>query len=273
LPALEDHHSSAPIDQRRAEEGPVGTKRHFVRLVARLKQERPELRELERLIKEGRVFVDDQLVTNPRTLVPKAGSIRVRGDAPLRGEAKMRAAVEAFALKVGGTNALDVGAAAGGFTKALLDGGARRVYAVDVGHGQLRGFLRQDQRVVALERTNISELTVALVPDTLDLLTLDLSYLPLAAAVHQLSRLDISPSAEMVTLVKPMFELRLSQLPAPSLWPEAIERVSIAMAAAEWVVESVARSPVVGRHGAVEFLLHATRSDRGLVEPTKVHRV
>jgi 23S rRNA (cytidine1920-2'-O)/16S rRNA (cytidine1409-2'-O)-methyltransferase len=237
----------------------MGTRRQFVRLLSRLEQERPDLVEPERLIADGCLYVDGRLVTNSRALVPKGSSIQVRRAAPLRGERKMRAAIELFALEVGGRTALDVGAAAGGFTKALLDAGARRVYAIDVGHGQLRGFLRQDARVVVLERTNISDLTISLVPDTVDLVTLDLSYLSLAQAVPQLDRLAVSALADLVALVKPMFELRLHELPEPSRWMEAVEQASNAIAATGWTVQAVERAPAVGKKGAVEFLLHATR--------------
>jgi 23S rRNA (cytidine1920-2'-O)/16S rRNA (cytidine1409-2'-O)-methyltransferase len=248
------------MDQCARRRDMMGTKRHFVSLLSRLEQQQPDLAEPERLIQEGRVLVDGRPVTNPRALVPKASAIGIRANEPLRGELKMRAAIDEFALDVRGVTALDVGAAAGGFTKVLLDGGAHRVYAVDVGHGQLRGSLRQDTRVVALERTNIADLTVALVPDVVDLFTLDLSYLSLAAAVRQLDGLDVSPSADMVALVKPMFELGLRQLPEPPLWLNAIKRASIAITAAGWAVRCVVPSPVVGKQGAVEFLLHATRS-------------
>ena len=171
----------------------------------------------------------------------------------------MQAALRAFALDVRGAIALDAGAAAGGFTKAVLDAGARRVYAVDVGHGQLRGFLRQDPRVVVLERTNIAQLSTTLVPERIDLISLDLSYVSLRAAAPQLNGLDISDSAVLVALVKPMFELELGALPEPEQWPGAVQRASAGVGGAGWVVRSVVRSPVPGSGGAVEFLLHAAR--------------
>src|SRR5207248_8695281 len=112
-------------------------------------------------------------------------AVLVSGPPLLRGETKLRAALAAFDVSVAGRVALDVGAAAGGFTRALLAAGARRVYAVDAGYGQLLGSLRQDPRVVNLEATNLGELSVDLIPDQVELVTLDLSYLALAAAVPQ----------------------------------------------------------------------------------------
>jgi 23S rRNA (cytidine1920-2'-O)/16S rRNA (cytidine1409-2'-O)-methyltransferase len=107
----------------------------------------------------------------------------LRTPQPLAGEAKLRAALAAFAPAVQGRIALDVGAAAGGFTRVLLEAGARRVYAVDAGFGQLLGSLRQDPRVVNLERTNLGVLDAALVPDPIELVTIDVSYISLASAV------------------------------------------------------------------------------------------
>ena len=113
---------------------------------------------------------------------------------PLRGSAKLAAALDAFGIDVAGRLCLDVGASTGGFTSVLLERGAARVYAVDAGHGQLLGSLRQDARCVNLEATNVGDLTVALVPDVIDLVTVDVSYLALREAVRQLSALQLAPA-------------------------------------------------------------------------------
>src|SRR5207248_5685095 len=115
-------------------------------------------------IAEGRVLVDGRIVTNPRSQVRRDALVSIRRPTALRGEAKLRAALAAFEVPVAGRVALDAGAAAGGFVRVLLELGAARVYAVDVGHGQLLGSLRQEPRVVTLERTNISDLDPSLVP-------------------------------------------------------------------------------------------------------------
>jgi 23S rRNA (cytidine1920-2'-O)/16S rRNA (cytidine1409-2'-O)-methyltransferase len=101
---------------------------------------------------------------------------------PLRGEAKLRAALAAFGVRPAGRVALDLGAAAGGFTRVLLDAGAARVYAVDAGFGQLLGSLRQEPRVVVLERVNLGNLDCRRIPDAIELITIDLSYLSLSEA-------------------------------------------------------------------------------------------
>lgn len=156
--------------------------------------------------------------------------------------------------------ALDVGAAAGGFTRALLDAGARRVYAVDAGYGQLLGSLRQDNRVVNLERTNLGDLDRGLVPEPVEVITVDLSYLALARAVPQLEPVEIAPAADLVALVKPMFELGLARPPADEArLREALRRAAAGIEAAGWAVRASIESPVRGGKGAVEFFVHARK--------------
>lgn len=181
---------------------------------------------------------------------------------PLRGEAKLQAALDHFGIDVGGRAALDVGAAAGGFTTVLLRAGAARVYAVDAGHGQLLGSLRQDPRVVNLEATNVSGLDRALIPQALDVVTVDVSYLALAAAVAQLNGLAFSPAADLIGLVKPMFELRRATAPAgDDAVEEAVRRAAAGITAAGWSVLGWFHSPVTGARGAPEALLHARRHE------------
>ncbi|MGA7987798.1 MAG: SAM-dependent methyltransferase [Candidatus Dormiibacterota bacterium] len=190
---------------------------------------------------------------------PASNALPVR--APLRGEAKLQAALTGFGIDVAGRVCLDLGAAAGGFTRVLLDAGAARVYAVDVGFGQLLGSLRQDPRVLNLEATNVSKLDTRLVPDLIEVVTVDVSYLALAAAVTQLNRVGFADDADLVGLVKPMFELRLPTAPtAPRTVDEATERAAIGIENAGWYVVGAMPSPVLGGRGAVEALLHARRS-------------
>jgi 23S rRNA (cytidine1920-2'-O)/16S rRNA (cytidine1409-2'-O)-methyltransferase len=180
--------------------------------------------------------------------------------APLRGEAKLQAALDTFGIDVRDRVCLDLGAAAGGFTRVLLDAGALRVYAVDVGFGQLLGSLRQDERVLNLEATNVSKLDTRLIPEPIEVVTIDVSYLALAAAVAQLDRIDIAPDADLVGLVKPMFELRLATAPTdPATVDIATERAAAGIEAAGWQVVGVMPSPVLGGRGAVEALLHARK--------------
>src|ERR1019366_9152637 len=178
--------------------------------------------------------------------------------ASLRGEAKLSAALTAFGIDVSGRVALDVGAAAGGFTRVLLEAGARRVYAVDAGHGQLLGSLRQDPRVVNLEATNVGALTAGMIPDPVEWGSTASPSLPLGAPPAQLDRTPLAPRADLVGLVKPMFELRRATAPIddPSL-AAALVAAAAGAEAGGWTVVSRLASPVLGARGARELLLHA----------------
>jgi 23S rRNA (cytidine1920-2'-O)/16S rRNA (cytidine1409-2'-O)-methyltransferase len=177
----------------------------------------------------------------------------------VRGEAKLRQALRAMVVTVSGRIALDVGAAAGGFTRVLRAAGAVRVYAVDAGHGQLLGSLRQDQRVVMLERTNLGELGPDLVPDLVEVVTMDLSYLPVARAAPQLEAVRLAPRADLVALVKPQHELGLGAPPDDHGVAGAIETPPAASRRAVGTSWAATRSPVLGARGAVEWLVHARR--------------
>lgn len=191
---------------------------------------------------------------------PSRSPLELPPRAPLRGAAKLQAALDHFGVDVRARTALDVGAAAGGFTQVLLRGGAVRVYAVDAGHGQLLGSLRQDPRVVNLEATNVARLDRALIPDVIDVVTVDVSYLALAAAVAQLHRCAFADGADLIGLVKPMFELRRPTAPTDdAALDEARAAAAAGIAAAGWTVVGSMRSPVTGARGAPEMLLHARR--------------
>lgn len=177
----------------------------------------------------------------------------------LRGSVKLRAALDGFAVPIEGRVALDVGAATGGFTTVLVERGAAKVYAVDAGHGQLLGSLRQNPTVVNLEDTNIADLSAELVPDDVDVFTIDVSYLALRRAVTQLYRVGFADGADLVGLVKPMFELQLATAPSdrPTL-DQALAKAVDGVTAAGWNVVSTMDSPVTGAKGAPELFIHAT---------------
>ena len=187
-------------------------RRSFKKFLYQIRETYPEVIDPESLIRSGQVLVDGRIVTNPASLVRLGASIVVVTPRVLRGEVKLQAALDTFQVSVTGRVALDVGASTGGFTRVLLTAGATRCYAVDVGHGQLLGSLRCDSRVVNLESTNLGDLNRRLVPEVIDLITMDLSYLSLASAVPQLDRIAIADDADLVVLVKPMFELRVASV-------------------------------------------------------------
>ena len=206
----------------------------------------------------GEVLVDGRTVTNPASMVRPGDPVVHRPPVALRGEAKLRPALLEFGIDVTGKVALDVGACTGGFTKVLLEAGASRVYAVDAGHGQLLGSLRQDPRVVNLEATNVGELTCANIPEPVEVISIDVSYLSLSAAIEQVGRVTIARDADLIGLIKPMFELRRATAPADDeSLAAAVALATEGAISAGWRVVGTMRSPVTGRGGAIEYLLHA----------------
>jgi 23S rRNA (cytidine1920-2'-O)/16S rRNA (cytidine1409-2'-O)-methyltransferase len=231
------------------------------KLIEVVEQVHPEVADARHAILARAVLVNGLVVDNPKSLVRSDASVVTASPKPLRGEAKLRAALAAFGTSVVGRIALDVGAAAGGFTRVLLEAGARRVYAVDVGFGQLLGSLRQDPRVVNLERTNLADVSPQLIPEPVTVVTLDLSYLSLGEAVRQLNgRVEIAANAELVGVVKPQFELgRRTPPQTQDDLTEAMDRAVSAIETAEWSVTASIESPVRGSRGSTEFLVYARR--------------
>lgn len=214
----------------------------------------------EPTIKTGLVLVDGRVVSNPSARVRADASVRVRRDSRLRGDIKLSYALDHFGVRIAGRVAADFGASAGGFTSALLDRGARRVYAIDVGVGQLVGRLRADERVVNLEGHNLGAIGPHEVPEPVEVITVDLSYLSIARATPQLETLDISDDADLVALVKPTFELRRGRPPETDDELElAVTGAVEAIATRAWRVEATCKSHVTGAGGTTEFFIHAHR--------------
>jgi 23S rRNA (cytidine1920-2'-O)/16S rRNA (cytidine1409-2'-O)-methyltransferase len=232
----------------------------FIALTKRLNLTHPELEDPIAAIAAGDVKVDGVIATNPAARVPADASIRLRLRTKPRGQVKLAAAIEAFAVPVTGRIAADIGASTGGFTLALLAAGARRVYAIDAGHGQLLGSLRLDPRVTNLEGVNLGALNWALVPEAVEVITVDLSYLSLARAAPQLEALAITSDADLVALVKPMYELGLGAPPDdPADRAKAVELAVAGIERWGWQLVVAMESPVQGGRGAVEHLIHMER--------------
>jgi 23S rRNA (cytidine1920-2'-O)/16S rRNA (cytidine1409-2'-O)-methyltransferase len=207
---------------------------------------------------EGRVLVDGAVVTNPASSVRSDARVVVQDPKRPRGVDKLGHVLGALGLELTGRTVLDVGACTGGFTKAVLERGATRVFAVDVGHGQLLGSLRQDPRVVNLERTNASQVDGALLGGAVDLIVIDVTYVRLGTIIGQLTaNLAPPPGTELVGLVKPMFELERGELPTePADIEEAGRRAGTDAEAAGWKVVAVLPSAVPGSGGAAELFLY-----------------
>ena len=166
------------------------------------------------LIMGGKILVDQQPVDKPGVRVPESAEITIKGeDLPYvsRGGLKLAGALDATGFSVRGLICMDVGASTGGFTDCLLQRGASHVYAVDVGYGQLAWKLRQDPRVTVIERTNIRHLTAQQVPATLDLATIDTSFISLKIVVPATLPF-LKPGGTLLALIKPQFEVGRGQV-------------------------------------------------------------
>lgn len=216
------------------------------------------------MILAGKVVVNDHTVDKAGTAVAVEAIIRLKGeDIPYvsRGGLKLAKALEAFSLVVQGRIAIDVGASTGGFTDCLLQHGADRVYAVDVGYGQLAWSLREDQRVVNLERTNIRELTAESLEALPDLAVIDASFISLEKVLPATLAL-LTDNADLVALIKPQFEVGKGQVGKggvvrdPDLHAAVIERIKAVASELDCRVCDVTDSPILGPKGNREFLIH-----------------
>jgi 23S rRNA (cytidine1920-2'-O)/16S rRNA (cytidine1409-2'-O)-methyltransferase len=216
------------------------------------------------LVLAGRVRGYDK----PGTQVDEAASLEVEAPPRFvsRGGEKLANALEQLGVDPAGRDCLDVGASTGGFTDVLLQRGARRVIALDVGYGQLHLRLRDDPRVIVLERTNLADAGPHIpATERIDVLTADLSFISLSDALPQVRELPFDRGATLVALVKPQFELGLAGLPSDDARPERAFAVACDGAArAGWTPLAGMRSPVLGARGAREFFLLASwRSTAG----------
>lgn len=220
-------------------------------------------RDARGLIMSGRVLVDDQPVDKAGASVHAPAAIRIRGQRHYasRGGEKLEHALGCFGISPLGRVALDAGASTGGFTDCLLHHGAMRVFAVEVGFGQLLGRLRQDPRVVNLERTNLGDLKLEWLQPPPTLATLDLSYLPLAKA-WRIIQPFMARHSDIVNLVKPLFEVndatarRTGVIGGAAPYLEILERLVDDCLAMGWSPVAISPSPIRGSSGTVEFLAH-----------------
>jgi 23S rRNA (cytidine1920-2'-O)/16S rRNA (cytidine1409-2'-O)-methyltransferase len=221
----------------------------------------PDIKTAQAWVLAGDVLVDGAVCAKPGTAVGEAAVVALRR-APekyaSRGGLKLAAALERFALALDGQTVLDAGASTGGFTDCLLQHGAARVYAVDVGYGQLRGKLRCDPRVVNLERTNVGDLELATFEPALDLAVFDLSYLSAVKAVPIVAALFRKP-VSIIGLVKPLFEgVPPEGKRDPALLAGALDRVLASLPAQNLAARGLIPSPIAGSNGTAEFLLWIT---------------
>jgi 23S rRNA (cytidine1920-2'-O)/16S rRNA (cytidine1409-2'-O)-methyltransferase len=229
-----------------------------------------ESRERSRaLILAGDVVVDDHAVDKAGQLVSLDAQIRIKGSGipyVSRGGLKLQKALDEFPLEVAGLCALDVGASTGGFTDCLLQRGARKVFAVDVGYGQLAWKLRQDERVVCLERTNIRFLEPEALSEVPDLAVIDASFISLEKVLPNTLRL-VKEGGEIVALIKPQFEVGRGQVGKGGVvrdekkHREVIDSICSLVETLGLDVKGVLESPLLGPKGNKEFLIHLKKRE------------
>jgi 23S rRNA (cytidine1920-2'-O)/16S rRNA (cytidine1409-2'-O)-methyltransferase len=216
------------------------------------------------LVMAGQVLVNEQKVEKPGALVAAGAAVRLLGE-PLRyvsrGGLKLEAALDSFGIAVAGKICLDVGASTGGFTDCLLQRGAARVYAVDVGAGQMDWRLRNDPRVVLREKLNARGLSPHDIAETVDFVSLDVCFISATLVLPRLTAL-MKPGAEAVVLVKPQFEAGRGQVGKGGIVrdaqvrAQAVEKVRQAAISAGLQPLDAIASPILGMEGNQEFLLH-----------------
>ncbi len=223
------------------------------------------------LILAGLVYAGDRRIDKAGDRLAAEAALAVKGrDHPWvsRGGVKLAHALDHFGIDVSGRIALDIGASTGGFTDVLLARGARLVYAVDVGHGQLAWKLRQDPRVVVRERVNARVLTREQVPEAVEIITCDVSFIGLTTVLPAPLALAAAHAA-LVALVKPQFEAgrefvgKGGVVRDPAVHSSVCDRIAAWLGAQPgWAVEGVVESPILGAEGNREFFLWARRRGR-----------
>ncbi len=216
------------------------------------------------LIMTGRILVNHRPHDKPGTLISPDDEILLKGeDLPYvsRGGLKLKAALENFSIDPHDLVCLDAGASTGGFTDCLLQHGARRVFAVDVGYGQLAWTLRQDPRVVVIERTNIRHMTAASVPDPVDLAVIDVSFISLTIVVPSVLKF-LKKEGGIVALIKPQFEVGRENVGKggvvrdPALHRQVVDTLSRFFTEMDLTPIHTIPSPIRGPKGNREFLTH-----------------
>ncbi len=218
----------------------------------------------------GEVLVNDRPVAKAGSLVEPTALIRLRGKSlpyVSRGGVKLEKALEEFQVEVRDRIVLDVGASTGGFTDCLLARGARKVYAVDVGYGQLDWKLRNDPRVVVLEKRNIRYLEARELPDPPQLATIDVSFISLRLVLPKVREL-LAPGGEIVALIKPQFEVGKGKVGKGGVVRShdeqlrVIEEIKEAAVSLGLEAAGVTESPLLGPKGNREFFIYLKKRDR-----------
>lgn len=229
----------------------------------------PSREKAKAMIMEGHVFVDNEREDKAGTFFDDKVAIEVRGNTlryVSRGGLKLEKAMEQFDLTLTGKVCMDIGASTGGFTDCMLQNGASKVYAVDVGYGQFAWKLRQDERVVCMEKTNIRYVTPEDIDDVLDFASVDVSFISLTKVLGPAKEL-LKVGGEMVCLIKPQFEAGKDKVGKKgvvrdgAVHKEVIESVILFAKSMGFQVLHLEYSPIKGPEGNIEYLVHIRKTD------------
>jgi len=222
-------------------------------------------RQIQSWIMQGKVLVDDKIVTKPGTMIAVDAAIMLDVEEPKfvsRAGYKLERALDHFNIDVQGLTTLDAGISTGGFTDCLLQRGAKRVYGIDVGYGQVHEKLRHDERVIIKERTNLRD--VRDVGERVDLVTLDLSFISVLKVMDAVCAV-LKPHGKLIVLIKPQFEAERSQVGRgglvkdPAIHQAIIDRVTHEIESYGFTLIGVIDSPILGATGNKEFLAYFVR--------------
>lgn len=236
----------------------------------------PSREKAKAMIMEGSVYVNGQKEDKAGTQFAEESKIEVRGRTlkyVSRGGLKLEKAVAQFAIHLEGKICMDIGASTGGFTDCMLQNGAKKVYAVDVGYGQFAWKLRTDERVVCMEKTNIRYVTPKDIEDVLDFASVDVSFISLEKVLGPAKEL-LAQGAEMVCLIKPQFEAGREKVGKKGVVRdkkvhlEVIERVAGFARELGFHILHLEFSPIKGPEGNIEYLVHICKDGTGLQEET-----
>ena len=229
----------------------------------------PSREKAKALIMEGNVFVDGQREDKAGTAFDQAVEIEVRGNTlkyVSRGGLKLEKAMQNFAISLEDKICMDIGASTGGFTDCMLQNGAQKVYAVDVGYGQFAWKLRQDERVICMEKTNIRYVTPGDIADVLDFASVDVSFISLTKVLGVANKL-LAQNGEMVCLIKPQFEAGREKVGKKGVVRdkdvhlEVIEKVAAFARETGFLLLNLDYSPIKGPEGNIEYLLYLQKKD------------
>ncbi len=241
----------------------------------------PSREKARTMIMEGNVFVAGQREDKAGSTFDDKAEIEVRGNTlkyVSRGGLKLEKAITNFGIDLKDKICMDIGASTGGFTDCMLQNGARKVYAVDVGYGQFAWKLRQDPRVVCMEKTNIRYVTPEKISDILDFASADVSFISLEKVLPAAKEL-LSPEGEMVCLIKPQFEAGREKVGKkgvvrdPKVHQEVVERILTFAKEIGFCVKNLEFSPIKGPEGNIEYLVHIKKGGKEPKEAIDVSQV